>query len=69
MEHFKSRMIRRAFLHAQMPSSLYVHQNSKFYGFVSHLGSRMLFYIAVRQAGIQPPFSMIHKKGIWGHFD
>ena len=28
----------------------------------------MLFYTAVRQAGMQPPFSLIHKKGFWTHF-
>ena len=27
----------------------------------------MLCCIAVRQAGMQPHFSMIHKKGIWTH--
>ena len=69
VEHFKSRMIRRAFLHAQMPSFAIRTSESKFYGFVSHLGSRMLFYTDVRQAEIQPPFIMIHKRGIWVHFD
>ena len=29
----------------------------------------MLFCIAVRQAGMQPPFRMIHKKCIWTHSD
>ena len=29
----------------------------------------MLFFTAVRPAGVQPHFSMIHKKGIWTHSD